>query len=64
MSGHDKPAVLLLNVGSPDAPTAPALRRYLRTFLDDPRVVDLPLVVRKILVHLLDRKSTRLNSSH
>ncbi|HZF16271.1 MAG TPA: ferrochelatase [Steroidobacteraceae bacterium] len=46
-------AVLLLNVGSPDAPTPSALRRYLRTFLDDPRVVDLPAVVRKILVHLI-----------
>jgi len=53
MSGYGKPAVLLLNVGSPDAPTAPALRRYLRTFLDDPRVVDLPAVIRKILVHLV-----------
>jgi ferrochelatase len=53
MKGYDKPAVLLLNVGSPDAPTAPALRRYLRTFLDDPRVVDLPAVIRKILVHLV-----------
>jgi ferrochelatase len=53
MKGFGKPAVLLLNVGSPDAPTAPALRRYLRTFLDDPRVVDLPVVIRKILVHLV-----------
>jgi ferrochelatase len=53
MTGYGKPAVLLLNVGSPDAPTASALRRYLRTFLDDPRVVDLPAIVRKILVHLV-----------
>lgn len=53
MSDYGKPAVLLLNVGSPDAPTPAALRRYLRTFLDDPRVVDLPAIVRKILVHLL-----------
>ena len=29
------------------------MRRYLRTFLDDPRVVDLPAVIRKILVHLV-----------
>ena len=53
MSDYGKRAVLLLNVGSPDAPTAPALRRYLRTFLDDPRVVDLPAVARKILVHAI-----------
>ncbi len=34
--------VLLVNLGSPEAPTAPALRRYLGEFLSDPRVVDLP----------------------
>jgi protoporphyrin/coproporphyrin ferrochelatase len=53
MSDYGKTAVLLLNVGSPDAPTAAAVRRYLRTFLDDPRVVDLPAILRKPLVHLL-----------
>ncbi|HET6655559.1 MAG TPA: ferrochelatase [Gammaproteobacteria bacterium] len=36
--------VLLTNLGTPDAPTAPAVRRYLRDFLSDPRVVDLPRV--------------------
>jgi len=34
--------VLLTNLGTPDAPTAPALRRYLAEFLGDPRVVELP----------------------
>ncbi len=34
--------VLLTNLGTPDAPTAPALRRYLREFLSDPRVIELP----------------------
>ncbi len=34
--------VLLSNTGSPQAPTAPALRAYLAEFLSDPRVVDLP----------------------
>jgi ferrochelatase len=34
--------VLFSNLGTPDAPTAPALRRYLREFLSDPRVVELP----------------------
>ena len=33
--------VLLVNLGTPDAPTAPAIRRYLREFLSDTRVVDL-----------------------
>lgn len=36
--------VLVSNLGTPDAPTAPALRRYLRTFLADRRVVDLPRI--------------------
>lgn len=37
-----KSAVLLVNLGSPDAPTAKALRPYLAEFLSDPRVIDLP----------------------
>jgi ferrochelatase len=34
--------VLLVQLGTPDAPTAPALRRYLRQFLSDPRVIEEP----------------------
>lgn len=34
--------VLLLQLGTPDAPTAPALKRYLRQFLSDPRVIEAP----------------------
>lgn len=34
--------VLLTNLGTPDEPTTPALRRYLREFLSDPRVIELP----------------------
>lgn len=37
-----KSAVLLINLGSPDAPTAPAIARYLGEFLSDRRVVDIP----------------------
>lgn len=37
-----KSAVVLVNLGTPDAPTAPALRRYLKQFLSDPRVVEIP----------------------
>ena len=42
---HGTPArigVLLVNLGSPEAPTAGAVRTYLREFLSDPRVVELP----------------------
>lgn len=38
----NKSAVLLVNLGSPDAPTTKALRKYLREFLSDERVIDLP----------------------
>ncbi|EIJ35774.1 ferrochelatase [Thiothrix nivea] len=34
--------VLLVNLGTPDAPDKPSLRRYLREFLSDPRVVEIP----------------------
>ncbi len=37
--------VLLVNLGSPDAPTTPAVRRYLREFLSDPNVVDVPRII-------------------
>lgn len=43
--------VLLLNLGTPAAPTARALRRYLAEFLNDPRVVELAPPLRRLLVH-------------
>ncbi|HBL74661.1 MAG: ferrochelatase [Bacteroidetes bacterium GWF2_42_66] len=46
-------AVLLLNVGSPDRPTTKAVRPYLSQFLNDPRVIDLPWLWRKLLVNLI-----------
>jgi ferrochelatase len=36
--------VLLCNLGTPDAPDTPAVRRYLREFLSDPRVVEIPRI--------------------
>jgi ferrochelatase len=38
----NKIGVLLVNLGSPDAPTAKAVRPYLKQFLSDPRVVEIP----------------------
>jgi len=35
-------AVVLINLGTPDAPTTGAVRRYLKEFLSDPRVVEIP----------------------
>lgn len=37
-----KIGVLLANLGTPDEPTTPAVKRYLKQFLSDPRVIDLP----------------------
>ena len=39
---HSKPGILLVNLGTPDAPTPEAIKRYLTQFLSDTRVVDTP----------------------
>ena len=46
-----KAAVLLVNLGTPEAPTAPAVRRYLKQFLGDPRVVEIPRAVWLPILH-------------
>jgi ferrochelatase len=48
-----KTTVLLVNLGTPDSPSTSDVRSYLGQFLNDPRVVDLPWLVRKILVNLI-----------
>ena len=44
-------AVLAVNLGTPEAPTAPAVRRYLAEFLSDPRVVAIPALFWKPLLY-------------
>jgi ferrochelatase len=44
-------AVLLINLGTPDAPTPRAVGRYLAQFLSDPRVVEIPALVWQPLLH-------------
>ena len=44
-------AVLLVNLGTPDAPTPAALRRYLAQFLGDPRVVEIPRLLWWLILH-------------
>ncbi|MGH1485528.1 MAG: ferrochelatase [Cellvibrionaceae bacterium] len=46
-----KIGVLITNLGTPDAPTAPALRKYLAEFLADPRVVEFPRLLWKCILH-------------
>ena len=46
-----RPGVLLVNLGSPDSPSVRDVRRYLREFLMDGRVLDAPYPVRWFVVH-------------
>ncbi len=45
--------VLLINLGTPDTPDPAAVRRYLREFLSDPRVIDIGPLARWLLVNLV-----------
>ncbi|MGH9363081.1 MAG: ferrochelatase, partial [Thermoanaerobaculia bacterium] len=45
--------ILIAQLGTPDAPTAPALRRYLRQFLGDPRVLEMTPLGRWLLLNLI-----------
>src|SRR5262245_58684517 len=42
---QSRTGVLLINLGTPDAPTPSAVRPYLRQFLSDPRVVEIPRLI-------------------
>jgi len=62
------PGVLLVNLGTPDAPTPSALRRYLRQFLSDRRVVDLPRaawlpILYGVILPFRSKSSARLYKS-
>ena len=45
-------AVLLANLGSPDAPEVAEVRKYLKQFLMDPYVIQLPWLLRALIVNL------------
>ncbi|WP_292954969.1 ferrochelatase [Neptuniibacter sp. UBA847] len=47
-----KKGVLLINLGTPDEPTPKALRRYLKEFLSDHRVVEIPRLIWMAILHL------------
>ncbi|MCX6119075.1 MAG: ferrochelatase [Proteobacteria bacterium] len=48
-----KDGVLLVNIGTPDSPSTSDVRKYLREFLMDPLVLNIPFIFRWILVHLI-----------
>lgn len=64
----DKIGVLITNLGTPEAPTAKALRPYLKQFLSDPRVVEIPKLVwwcilNGIILNTRPKKSAKLYES-
>ncbi len=48
-----KTGVLLIQLGTPDSPSVPDVRKYLSEFLNDPRVIDIPYLLRKFLVNVI-----------
>ncbi|EKE68763.1 ferrochelatase [Gallaecimonas xiamenensis] len=63
-----KVGVLVTNLGTPDAPTPKALRRYLKEFLSDPRVVEIPkpiwwLILNGIILNTRPKKSAHAYQS-
>ena len=64
---HVPPArigVLLINLGTPDAPTAAAVRRYLAEFLSDPRVIEIPPIAWKPILHGIILRTRPRKSAH
>ncbi len=59
----DKPAVLLVNLGTPDAPEEEAVRRYLKEFLSDRRVVSLPPIIWQPILRLFVLRSRPAKSA-
>jgi len=59
-----KRAVLLVNLGSPDSTSVPDVRRYLREFLGDERVLDLPDAARWLLLEGIILRTRPKKSAH
>ena len=59
-----KIGVLLINLGTPDEPSATAVRRYLAEFLSDPRVVEIPRLAWKPILHGIILRTRPRKSAH
>ena len=59
-----KTAVLYCNLGTPQAPTAQALRSYLAEFLSDPRVVEIPRLLWLLILHGIILRVRPAKSAH
>lgn len=56
--------VLITNLGTPDEPSKPALKRYLKEFLSDPRVVEFPRLLWLIILHCVILRIRPAKSAH
>lgn len=56
--------VLLINLGTPDAPTPGAVRRYLAEFLSDPRVIEIPRLLWQPLLHGVVLRNRPAKAAH
>ena len=59
-----KVGLLLINLGTPDEPSAAAVRRYLAEFLSDPRVVEIPKLAWKPILHGIILRTRPRKSAH
>lgn len=64
----DALGILVCNLGTPDAPTPEALRRYLKEFLSDPRVIEMPrwlwwLILNGVILQIRPKKSAHMYQS-
>ncbi len=64
MSTPEKVGVLLVNLGTPNNPSVPAVRTYLDQFLNDPRVLDIPPLLRWFLLTFVILRSRPAESAH
>ena len=53
MNSNTKFGVVLINLGTPSSPSRDDVKTYLREFLSDPRVIDIPFIIRFLLVNLI-----------
>lgn len=61
---HGRIGVLLINLGTPDAPEPGAVRRYLAEFLSDPRVIEIPRWAWKPILHGIILRTRPRKSAH
>ena len=64
----EKIGILITNIGTPDKPNKEALKTYLKEFLSDPRVIEIPkliwqAILRLIILNLRPQKSAKLYKS-